>query len=537
MRRHRTGGGGGRVTLTRDQIVKTMMSELRELAKGRALGDKEISSEVAPLLNQALEFEVGSKEKTVDALERILDELEATLDVEPPTRFEGKIPPGGAEWTSVLKMLLNWDNAKAKLVERRDRFRIPDGISTYYNVRSTKSSKLRTVVEPAALRIFLDRLPLDRVLAQHHTQVTLPTVHSRESEHTSRKLSELVRRLVNSHDLDDEAWSDAIPSQYFASFLAREIKQTRRPDYHRLLDKFLSSFTYRSDDSISLNQSHVLITPHESALIREEIENEDRTDPYYRQSSKTQAEHIDVEALHVNYLYGLALGITASGESQILRMLRDVSLEHLLGETENPTVLDAAGGWQPFRIPWLTARVLISLRQLDNLVFETRPGLKEVVEDACQSLLDRRTTTDGLWRSGVGNWVSSWESTGLCLEALLAWHKILPHRIGAADIHDLTTLCVDRLDEWETDPDFSSEEKANMTLAASILASVLLSASSEAASLTKIDRPTNKRLLKLLCESLEAALATIEPQTKQFCTIPQVAYYGARVMTRFGGKI
>lgn len=494
-----------------------VLREIQELSQGYGLADKNLDDH-APKLAAELQacapmFGVTS---SLDALDVVLTKLHDDDDL----RFLGQTDlwgkGKGSDWAAVLRMMLNLDQTAENLTERRNAFTIPQRLAASYRVTSITSSRFRTDIEPDAASVLVMRIrasrPAPRGPAGTRGVSRAPTIRT------------LLRRLVAQHGLNDDQWAEAVSAQYFVCLMARRLQQTHRPDYAELLDRFLESFTYRSDDSILLNPEKVLVTPEETEAMRQEMMAEDEADPYFRHSDKTKAQVVDVEALHLNYLYGLTLGITGQGESAILSALRDVAAAHLLGRTdESQRALDLDGGWCPYRIPWLTARVLICFADLPDSYRDSLDA-DEIIRNAIISLTDRITSTD-TWRSGVGEWVSEWESTGLCLEALLRFQTQVeePDLIAA-----VASATLSRMDEWTQAPSFETDQSANQTLGSVIAATSVLASNGVAGfDLT----PDEKRQLSgYVTTALQVATEAVVPQTRQFCTIPQLAYYATKLL-------
>jgi hypothetical protein len=495
-----------------------VVRELQALAHGKGIRSKnldheapqfaELAGRCAPLLGAGT---------TVDVIDALVDRLAAdghlTFLQGTPLANRGS----GADWAALLRMALNLDHSDYDLGIRRDNFVIPGRLQESYRITSVKSSKLRLVLEPAAFEVLVR-------MAESLGTAAAPTVAQQmQATEPIGEIRRLLRRLIASHGLNDESWSKAISSQYFVALLARRLQLTHRPDYQQLLNRFLESFAYRVDDSIVLNPEHVLVTSEEKLKIKEQMAAEDRRDAYYRQAAKTRAEEVSADDLHINYLYGLTLGITAGGSAKIIDTLRDVALAHLLDRNGRGDVLDLDGGWRPYRIPWLTARVLTSFAELAPEL-RSDQGTTEVLRAACSSLVDR-LTPELTWRSGVGDWVSVWESTGLCLEGLLAHEDLIEDQLLLGHIGKATA---DRFNEWAMRPSFDTDDLANQTLASVIMASVLLR-HSETLHL-RLSAQTKREMEGLVVEALRLASETLEPQSRQFCTIPQVAYYATHIL-------
>lgn len=494
------------------------VSEIQTFCRGLALAGKELDDHAPRLAASLRECSayLGAS-SPVDALEAVLDRIRADdyLTFLGDSSLAGK--GRGEDWAMVLDMMLNSTRAEMTLTARRSQFEPPSRLMDAYNIGSTGSSTVRVRLEHDAAAVLVARIE------------TLVPVASgpliRPNTGTPANVRSYLRKLIAQHGLNDDLWAEAISAQYFVCLLARRLHLTHREDYSDLLNRFLESFTYRVDDTIILNEKRVVVTPEETEKMRSEMLAEDERDPYYRYSDKTRASAIDTQDLHVNYLYGLTLGISAPAESKILETLRRVAATHLFGGgAEGSRSLDLDGGWRPYRMPWLTARVLICIADLPR---EYRASLdaEEVVQDAVLSLIDRLTQR-WTWRGGVGDWISEWEATGLCLEALLLHARCLDNyeqldAVGAA--------CIGRYEEWAVSPSFNTGDAANATLSAVILATSLV-ALAGAPGAFALTPEQGRQLRGLVMSALEVAVDTVSPQTQQFCTIPQIAFYSSKIL-------
>ena len=495
-------------------MQNALVSELQSYVRGTALLGKDLADK-APLFNRELMRCASLLGATTSAgtLGAVISRIRRDNALEFLSETDLAHKATGRDWAAVLEMLFNTKKLDDEIMTRRSNFQLPKRIAESYSISSNKSSKLRSVVEPDAIRVLVMRVaslstpsrPVDSMMSQMD-----PVSQIRGT----------IRKLVATHGLNDPQWTKAVSSQYFVCLLARRMDMTHRDDYKLLLNRFLESFTYRSDDTIDLNPQHVLVTPEELASMKQQMEHED---PFFKNSDKTRAERIDMDALHLNYLYGLTLGITADGKSKIFRTLRDVAISHLADRDSTGRVIDLDGGWIPYRIPWLTARNLISFAQLSKDEIATE-GCEELIRSALASLLDR-LTDDLTWRSGVGDWVSKWESTGLCLEALFSFWEYVDNPEAVILVAE---YCCDQFSSWAVTPDFSSDSVSNETLAAVILASVLLLASENGR--FELSRDLKSEMQGLVAQSLRLASDTLPPATRQFCTIPQIAYYATYLL-------
>lgn len=456
---------------------------------------------VAPALLSLLHRAYGKKVSTRGVVLTAIDALSARETYAPPSIQNGLHPPG-REWAAVLRMLFNTDRQYESLGTRRQSFNIPPGIEAAYKVSTTTSSRFRGLVCRDAALVFVEFV---------YDAGLVLSVELERDQDLAGVIGKAITRQLAAHGYIETEWVSALSGQYFLILLGRLMGDDEREDYGALLDTFLASFNPRADDTLVLNERNVLVTPDELSRMKQCMLDEDAADAYYSRTARTRAENIDPDLLHKNYLYGLIIGIAAQRAGRTMHNVHDIALEHL-SKRAGPA-LDPAGGWVPYRIPWITARVLLSLRELHDEVLT--PELRKIISRACYSLL-ARVLPDGTWRSGVGSWVSLWESTGLCLEALLAW----PEYCDTTSLDDSLMAVWTRRDEWLKTPDLTSEDGANATLAATVLCTNLLKAPP-----TEI---TIQACTRYLAEVLIHAEAVAAPTTRQYCTVPQILYYAAK---------
>ncbi len=344
------------------------------------------------------------------------------------------------------------------------------------------------------------------------------------SEYLKTELDK-IRKLIASRGLDDEDWSCAVSSQYFLVRLARLLKITDTSEYLNLLDLFLKSFYMRVDNSIILSEDKILITPVEARRMKQFMIEEDKRDDYFTRYSKTTANNLDTELLQDNYHYGLVAQISRAREfpdSSTLRLIQGLAMQRLLYRNEKKPI-DDHGGWYPQRLPWLTARILISLKNSD---YEVRSD-KEYIEKTASKAIDyliRSIYQDKYWRSGAGEWVSDLESTALCLEAIDEWGKIkeYEHKILPIIKHFLALE-----NEWLEHPSFDSEEESNATLASvTLLCNILIIIHNNFKEEIAIDY---KKYLDYLASVFDYMVKSSALVVRQYNTMPQITFY----ITRF----
>ena len=277
------------------------------------------------------------------------------------------------------------------------------------------------------------------------------------------QLVKKVKRTLARHGLDAPEWSEAISSQYFLTKIAKVLDMTEQQDFLSLYDKFLASFRVRYDDTLVLEADRVLITPDETKNMIASMKNEDDQGGQYSATARLKADSINAQLMHLNYHYALLLEIASSRDTSYSRAIQDICLRKL----KAAECLDAWGGWYPYRTPWLTARIIISLHESGSVCRDE--AVRLITDKAVDSLVDRLDDS-GLWLSGAGSWVSDIESTALCLEALLISGRI---NFQEKPFDNVLRVASSNLQKGYDSISFSSEAKVNESLALTVLGSVL----------------------------------------------------------------
>lgn len=327
-----------------------------------------------------------------------------------------------------------------------------------------------------------------------------------------------VKKIVAKYGLDDENWAEAISSQYFLLCLAQELN-LKKQDYENLIDKCLAPFRVTHKSELVLDNDKILITPAETERIIGCMQQEDDQDPYFTFSAKMQAKNIDPQKMYQNFHFGLLVRNASTKETDILNKVKVLCLDKLI----DSSVIDTSDGWYPYRVPWITGRILISLKNVDFSKYEKADELEEIISAAIDSLYQRINENASYWRSGVGNWVTDWESTALCLEAIYVWGNIKDHEKDIKKVLEYL-LNEDVHERWfPTKIDFSTEESANNVLSAVTLSSVLY----------RITHTYYKDIFEELVDDIvkffEKVVNSINKQevakVEQYCTIPQILHY------------
>lgn len=346
------------------------------------------------------------------------------------------------------------------------------------------------------------------------------------SSQKSKKCTNIIRnikRIVAKYGLDDDEWAQAISSQYFLLCLAKQLNWSKK-DYTNLLNKCLSSFSVTYTGDYVIDNEKLLVTPDETNRIVACMQEEDDADDYYTHSAKMQARKINAEQMYMNFHYGLLVRIVSSENTDVLCAIKHKCLDRLMDDD----AIDTSDGWYPYRVPWITARILISLKSIDFGTYSEVQKIGSIIESAITSLYQRIDEKGAYWRSGVGKWVSKWESTGLCLESLYVWDAIKGHEVEIERI--INYVCSEECrSEWlDHQVSFVTEESANNTLSSVILASVILRITRKY--FNEIYEDLHDNIVNLFDSVINLINKQDFGKVRQYCTIPQILHY---ILTAF----
>lgn len=328
-----------------------------------------------------------------------------------------------------------------------------------------------------------------------------------------------IEKIISRHTLEDKEWIKAISSQYFLVELAKVFGLTDHNDYKNVLEESLSSFKLRFDGGYRIDEKNILIIPEENQKLLQCMIREDETSNYYTKTNRLAAQSIKYpEIIYRNYHYGLMIKICAAENTENLRVIQNISLQELFKQE----ALDEYGGWYHYRLPWITARILISLKSVDLHLNPRKHEIQKQIDGAIESLI-KRLYDDKYWKSGAGEWVSSWESTALCLEALMEYNVIKKHIVHINNVvkYLLSKECLNKWLNKEVGMD--TEESANECLASVALASILYRV------IKKYYKKTHQQYVQFFIDYfnfvIKLLLKNDQPAKRQYCTIPQILYY------------
>lgn len=338
-----------------------------------------------------------------------------------------------------------------------------------------------------------------------------------------------IKTILDKHTLCDEKWTQAITSQNFLVDLAFVLNMTHDKSFEDLLDTFLESFVPQFSGGFKLNKKNILIIPDENKKLIDCMIEEDKMDSYY--SGTLSADKItDPDQIYRNYLYGTMINIATAANSNELNNVFD----YCIGELLNESSMDSRGGWVHYRLPWITARILLGIHNvLKSSRFIKRDIFNKVIaqDKAALDSLIARIYDNKYWRSGAGNWVSKWESTGLCLEAFLTSQDWLNNQNYVSNITKVIDFLFQKttIKEWLPDDiNFSNENETNERLAQIVLCSVLYR-------IIKIDKWSHyshfcKPIGEFFKKCIEELYKSEDIKARQYCTIQQIILYIAKAI-------
>lgn len=344
---------------------------------------------------------------------------------------------------------------------------------------------------------------------------------SQKTSVTTGQILSKLKKILALHTLSDEKWIKAVSSQYFLIGLAElfKFKADKNSDYATLLDESFSSIKLSYKGGFKIDEKNILIIPDENTKIINCMREEDEHDNYYSRTRLRASLIKYPELIYKNYHYGLMLKISSACNNTIFNAVQSVTLDELFKNSS----LDPYGGWYHYRLPWITARILISLKNINISIREDHEYIEKTISEALKSLIDR-IDSEYYWRSGAGNWVSKWESTALCLEALYVYNQIDANK-NLIDNTLAYILSDSSKNVWLSHPNFDTEQNTNETLASIILSSVLY----------RLTKKYYKKEFNAIHTCLEEhfyhCLDIIERGdesiVRQYCTIPEILYYTA----------
>lgn len=196
----------------------------------------------------------------------------------------------------------------------------------------------------------------------------------------------------------DPSWKNTPSSMYFVISTAKMLGVVE--EYRNVIEALCANFI--------LDQNQVVIkyddlqTTFDFIKIKERmIEEDEENEAKDYESGKS----IDLEMIHKNWLYGLMMGLK--------NVLIDFGHKDLINRIEIELLQnqESGGFWYPKRVLWVTARILIGLTEAGYTIKDD--FIKKGVEYLISSIKDEK------WEAHTGGWNNVFETSSLCLEALI----------------------------------------------------------------------------------------------------------------------
>lgn len=207
----------------------------------------------------------------------------------------------------------------------------------------------------------------------------------------------------------DPTWENTPSSMYFVISTAKMLGVV--DEYKDVIDALCSNFSLK-DGEIRIRYD-ILQTTNDFVKIKERMINEDGDDG---STEYELGEDINLVEIHKNWLYGLLIGLKG--------VLEDSGYQELIKKVESEIIQaqEDDGYWYPKRVPWVTARILIGLAEAGYSIKD------ECIYKGVNFLLHE--IKDRHWDAHTGGWNNVFETSSLCLEALikcgLDYEKDLP---------------------------------------------------------------------------------------------------------------
>lgn len=351
-----------------------------------------------------------------------------------------------------------------------------------------------------------DRIDFYKKLANQNDNITCP------------ELRKTIVKYIDKNGLLNVDYLSAINTKYFIFGIMEELDQLNSEEAKSLLHSIFNSFLRSFEDcSIeTLDSSKLRVLADENEKLIQSMVKDDMAGGYYSTTRHSANNTTNVQINYQNYLYGQLLKISyyAKCTKSAFAPIFDFIKNNLFNESS----LDRAGGWKLYRFPWLTARILIALKGVNESEFDEKD--KSIINAALESLLDRHSDEffgkKNLWGSGASGWVPHLESTALCLEALMLYGKE-NEEVFKKTIDEL----IDSFDDWISDIDFTKDQhQTNISTGNIMLASVMYRYFD-----TKDNYDTQKEIIRKVFSITLNQLMCGGINSLQKSTIPACIYY------------
>lgn len=198
----------------------------------------------------------------------------------------------------------------------------------------------------------------------------------------------------------DPSWENTPSSMYFVISTAKMLGVVE--EYKDVVDVLCSNFVLR-EKSIVVKYGD-LKTTFDFVKIQERMVEEDKK---RIPENYEFGRDINLEKIHRNWLFGLMVGVkdvlVKFGYKKLIERIEKELIESQQDD----------GSWYPKRVPWVTVRILIGLAEAGYTIRD------EVVKKGVEYLIS--IISDGRWEAHTGGWNNEYETSSLCLEALIKY--------------------------------------------------------------------------------------------------------------------
>lgn len=194
------------------------------------------------------------------------------------------------------------------------------------------------------------------------------------------------------------SWDNTPSSMYFVILTAEMLGVV--DEYKDVINALCANFSL-CEGRIEIRYD-ILKTTVDFVKIKERMIEEDKV---YSSTEYESGDSINLLEIHRNWLYGLLMGLK--------NVLVDYGYQNLVKNIEDELIRsqDESGYWYPKRVPWVTARILIGLAEAGYSIKD------ECIQKGVTYLMS--TVQNSKWEAHTGGWNNTFETSSLCLEALI----------------------------------------------------------------------------------------------------------------------
>lgn len=196
----------------------------------------------------------------------------------------------------------------------------------------------------------------------------------------------------------DPTWDNTPSSMYFVISTAKMLGVV--DEYKEVINALCSNFPLH-EGNVKIRYD-ILRTTNDFIKIKERMIEEDKI---VEPSKYEFGKDIDLIRIHRNWLFGLLIGLK--------NILIDYGYKEMINAVESALINSQQneGYWYPKRVPWVTARILIGLAEAGYSKKD------ECIKRGVSYLISE--VRNCKWEAHTGGWNNEFETSSLCLEALI----------------------------------------------------------------------------------------------------------------------